>query len=379
MSYFYDPEGVSAERLLELRPSTALEQLRVNSEETARKMGHQRHVANMLRDFPLLFDVRDVELTGLNMYVKDLFMGYKGAKERTAEKERKSVARGATPQKPPRPPGDGDAHPLRAALTATRQPSVAPPKLEDAADLRGRFKDTVFVDKVDLRNKLRDATAPEGIDLYVLARSFVVSAIQPVLSEADILASLGHVLSGVFAGPGLFGSSSAVAAAAAAPSPPRIPSSPAARASFDDEGPRPSFGSSIGTRSPAARGGLGESSVRVDSRKPKARPLAKRAYAYVDRLRGASKYPGRRRNLPRLSAECSRPRRRRVSRLGRPISARGNLPSRTTPSPRAEIFRLGRRDGISTLPAAASPRLPWIPPASPRALPGTSTRRTTRC
>ena len=40
----------------------------------------------MLRDFPLLFDVRDVELTSLNMYLKDLFTGYRGAKERSAQK-----------------------------------------------------------------------------------------------------------------------------------------------------------------------------------------------------------------------------------------------------------------------------------------------------
>jgi len=40
----------------------------------------------MLRDFPLLFDVRDVELTSLNMYLKDLFTGYRGAKERSQQK-----------------------------------------------------------------------------------------------------------------------------------------------------------------------------------------------------------------------------------------------------------------------------------------------------
>ena len=86
VSYCRDPEGVTAEQLLALRPSTALEQLRQNSEETGRKLGNQSNVERMLRDFPLLFDVRDVELTSLNMYLKDLFTGYRGAKERSQQK-----------------------------------------------------------------------------------------------------------------------------------------------------------------------------------------------------------------------------------------------------------------------------------------------------
>ena len=51
-----------------------------------KKLGNQSNVERMLRDFPLLFDVRDVELTSLNMYLKDLFTGYRGAKERSAQK-----------------------------------------------------------------------------------------------------------------------------------------------------------------------------------------------------------------------------------------------------------------------------------------------------
>ena len=86
VSYCRDPEGVTAEQLLALRPSTALEQLRQNSEETGRKLGNQSNVERMLRDFPLLFDVRDVELTSLNMYLKDLFTGYRGAKSGSAQK-----------------------------------------------------------------------------------------------------------------------------------------------------------------------------------------------------------------------------------------------------------------------------------------------------
>ena len=162
--------------------------------------------------------------------------------------------------------GDRDA-PRRPLSTLT----------EDDADLRGRFKDTVFVDKVDLRNKLRDATAPEGIDLYVLARSFVGSTIQPLFSEADVLQSgFGQILSGVFSG-GVFGSSKpSQVATVASPPRPRQPSTPS-ELPRSSTTPKTALQGSVRSRDPK-------------SKKPAARPLAKRAYAYVDRLRGASKY-----------------------------------------------------------------------------------------
>lgn len=261
VSYCRDPEGVTSEQLAAMRPSTALEQLRQNSEETGRKLGNQGHVERMLRDFPLLFDVRDVELTSLNMYLKDLFTGYRGARERSQQKvASKLEKKGWTPPKL----SENPVKPLTATLT------------EDNADLRGRFKDTVFVDKVDLRNKLRDATAPEGIDLYVLARSFVGSTIQPLFSEADVLQSgFGHILSGVFSG-GMFGESrktEVLHAAALQRSLPALapakdaPASPEKRSSFTALTDRASL-----------------------KRSSSVRPLAKRAYAYVDRMRGASKY-----------------------------------------------------------------------------------------
>ncbi len=160
--------------------------------------------------------------------------------------------------------GDRDA-PRRPLSTLT----------EDDADLRGRFKDTVFVDKVDLRNKLRDATAPEGIDLYVLARSFVGSTIQPLFSEADVLQSgFGQILSGVFSG-GVFGSPKP-APIVASPPRPRQPSTPS-ELPRSSTTPKTALQGSVRSRDPK-------------SKKPAARPLAKRAYAYVDRLRGASKY-----------------------------------------------------------------------------------------
>ena len=164
--------------------------------------------------------------------------------------------------------GDRDA-PRRPLSTLT----------EDDADLRGRFKDTVFVDKVDLRNKLRDATAPEGIDLYVLARSFVGSTIQPLFSEADVLQSgFGQILSGVFSG-GVFGSSkpSTVSSTAVSPPRPRQPSTPS-ELPRSPTTPKTALQGSVRSRAPKGK------------TKPSARPLAKRAYAYVDRLRGASKY-----------------------------------------------------------------------------------------
>ena len=161
--------------------------------------------------------------------------------------------------------GDRDA-PRRPLSTLT----------EDDADLRGRFKDTVFVDKVDLRNKLRDATAPEGIDLYVLARSFVGSTIQPLFSEADVLQSgFGQILSGVFSG-GVFGQAKPQAPTVASPPRPRQPSTPS-ELPRSSTTPKTALQGSVRSRDPK-------------SKKPAARPLAKRAYAYVDRLRGASKY-----------------------------------------------------------------------------------------
>ena len=162
--------------------------------------------------------------------------------------------------------GDRDA-PRRPLSTLT----------EDDADLRGRFKDTVFVDKVDLRNKLRDATAPEGIDLYVLARSFVGSTIQPLFSEADVVQSgFGQILSGVFSG-GVFGSSKpSQVSTVASPPRPRQPSTPS-ELPRSSTTPKTALQGSVRSRDPK-------------SKKPAARPLAKRAYAYVDRLRGASKY-----------------------------------------------------------------------------------------
>ena len=60
--------------------------------------------------------------------------------------------------------GDRDA-PRRPLSTLT----------EDDADLRGRFKDTVFVDKVDLRQQTAGCYRSRRVIIYVLAgRSSVV-------------------------------------------------------------------------------------------------------------------------------------------------------------------------------------------------------------
>ena len=111
----------------------------------------------MLRDFPVLFDVRDVELTGLNMYLKDLFTGYKGAKERALAKK------GLTPPRPTRV-NTSDAFEDASAGARARAPSELVEDPEE--DVRGKVRDTVFVDK---QFKVVDSQGRRRMNIYLSA------------------------------------------------------------------------------------------------------------------------------------------------------------------------------------------------------------------
>ena len=61
----------------------ALEQLKMNSAETNLRLGNLDNVTAMLRRFPLKFNVREVRLTNIDFYLKDLFSGKLGEAERS--------------------------------------------------------------------------------------------------------------------------------------------------------------------------------------------------------------------------------------------------------------------------------------------------------
>ena len=61
----------------------ALEQLKMNSAETNLRLGNLDNVIAMLRRFPLKFNVREVRLSNIDFYLKDLFSGKQGEAERS--------------------------------------------------------------------------------------------------------------------------------------------------------------------------------------------------------------------------------------------------------------------------------------------------------
>lgn len=145
--------GLSQADLLALKPLTALEQINQNSLETSLKLGKLKLVTQMLEDFPLLFDVRSLQITHVVCDLKALFMGHQ------------------------------------------------------AASIHQAAEDHIAIDKLDFGDKLHAGT---GITLAKLARLFVTSAVTPVLSQLHVFAASRHILSGVYVG--LF-SSSALASA----------------------------------------------------------------------------------------------------------------------------------------------------------------------
>ncbi|KAJ1462401.1 hypothetical protein M885DRAFT_505209 [Pelagophyceae sp. CCMP2097] len=155
LRYYYDEAIPSTLEALKSKPVTALAQLQMNSLELTRRLGSLRSVQMMLDDFPILFDVRQFEISHINFYLKDLFAGAYG---QSAD--------------------DGGA----------------------GRSASGR-KDNIFVEKLDLRDHLQGGErCPDGISLWTLARLVVVHAVRPVLSEVDVFGAVGHILAGVFEG-----------------------------------------------------------------------------------------------------------------------------------------------------------------------------------
>lgn len=150
LRWYHDPKnGLSQADLLSLKPLTALEQINQNSLETSLKLGNLKLVAQMLEDFPLLFDVRSLQISHVICHLKALFMGHQGESNHAAA------------------------------------------------------EDHIAIDKLDFRDKLHAGT---GITLAKLARLFVTSAVTPVLSQLHVFAASRHILSGVYVG--LFSSAS---------------------------------------------------------------------------------------------------------------------------------------------------------------------------
>lgn len=144
LSWVHDPNGKTHDQIMSMpRRLTALEQLQQNSAETKLKLGNQRQLKHMLKDFPLLFDVQSLQLNRVHFHLKPLFMGF--------ESESKNAK-------------------------------------------------ALFLDKVDLRSKLKAKPGQPGVDLYALSRNFVLAAIGPVLAEVSVVDAASHIMSGVFTG-----------------------------------------------------------------------------------------------------------------------------------------------------------------------------------
>ncbi|KAJ1454594.1 hypothetical protein M885DRAFT_521502 [Pelagophyceae sp. CCMP2097] len=144
LSWAHDAAGPTHEILLAQQRQTALEQLQANSAETALKVGDVELARQMLRDFPIRFDFRDLRLTKINFHLKALFMGFSGE-------------------------------------TASQ-------------------KQAICIDAVDLRDRLACRRGEDGLDLACLSARLMRSAIGPVLAEVNFAYSLGTIASGALAG-----------------------------------------------------------------------------------------------------------------------------------------------------------------------------------
>ena len=160
LEWFHDAEsGLTQDQVLAIHPKTALEQLQQNALETSQKLGNLGLVTQMLTDFPLLFDLRALEVSHVNFYLKPLFVGYRGA-------------------------GDQDDN--------------------DDTSSSSKKHTSIYVGKIDLRDAL-DRSAL-GCDLAKLTKLLVSSLVKPVLSEVSFYKAGKHILSGLYVG--LFSSSS---------------------------------------------------------------------------------------------------------------------------------------------------------------------------
>ncbi|KAJ8600241.1 hypothetical protein CTAYLR_001982 [Chrysophaeum taylorii] len=146
--WWYDKHGKTHDQIMHIpKKLTALEQLQQNSAETTLKLGNRRQLANMLRDFPVLFDVQSFELNRVRFHLKALFQGY------TTDNSNRAI----------------------------------------------------FLEKLDLRDKLKPRRGEAGCDLYTLVWYMVTATVRPVLSEVSLVDATNQIISGVFTG--LFSSS----------------------------------------------------------------------------------------------------------------------------------------------------------------------------
>ena len=114
-----------------------MDQLQENSLETSRRLGSGGMLKQMLEDFPVLFDVKSLEITQINFYLKELFTGY-GTRESRSEQMRRQLAE------------------------IKRKKAT------------GQLSEHVFIQKLDMGHRLRaPAESPEGVSLYFLASTMV--------------------------------------------------------------------------------------------------------------------------------------------------------------------------------------------------------------
>jgi len=200
VSWYHDPKGgLSQDEILAFKPLTALEQLQQNSLETSQKLGNLALVDRMLADFPLLFDVRSLEISHINCYLKPLFAGYRGQGDHQAEQDDDlddDDDDGVDDGPPPPPREERNAAAADDAAAAAKERSV-------------RKRGAIYVGKIDLRDALtRGGDGSFGVDLSQLTRSLVSSLVKPVLSEVSLYTAGKHILSGLYVG--MFSSKKAV-------------------------------------------------------------------------------------------------------------------------------------------------------------------------
>lgn len=141
LTWFDKPGGKSHNELLEQRKLKALEQLQENSAEMQLGLNVELLVP-WIKDMPVLFAVDTFELNRVKFHLKALFQGYD----------------------------------------------------TDTSD------DAIFIDQIDLRDKLAVKPGESGVDAFTLAVEFVKAAIGPILSEVSILDAAKQILSGVVTG-----------------------------------------------------------------------------------------------------------------------------------------------------------------------------------
>lgn len=143
LEWVYDPAGKTHEEIMKIpKALTALEQLQQNSAETKLKLGNSHQMTQMLTDFPLLFDVFSFELNRVHFFLRALFQGFK------TDKSKKGI----------------------------------------------------YIDEIDLRDKLRIKEGEDGVDLNTLYRHMTHAIVFPVLKEVSVVDTTHQIFSGLFTG-----------------------------------------------------------------------------------------------------------------------------------------------------------------------------------